>query len=643
MSRTIGSLLIKLGMDPKEADMAIRKFEKNLRESGKRMESIGRTMSIGFTAPFILGMRQAIKAYDEEAKVVKTLEVALGRTSTALLAQAAAIQKTTVYADDAVIKVQAYAAALGHSEAQVGKMTTAAVGLAAGLGIGLDQAMSMLHKSTLGASKGLGQLVPGVKELTKEQLKSGAAIDMVTAKFSGYAEAMGNTGLGAMQKFQNQFGDLMEQFGEAALPALNKIIEKFSKLVEWFKELSPATKEWVVNIGALVAIAGPIIYVTGKVILLTKEFLALGAAIRAAAAANGAGIGGAAAGIGGAAGTAVVGTGMASAYMTQNYHPLGANFGKNIGEMVMKYSGVGYPSSMINQNLGLIPGQQGPQNSGFLAPVSNPQNEPGGGVATQIYVAGQGIARALQHVTTMLTPNRGNPAAGIGSIAPNLNPATAGAMGGGALTPLAGVGGHGNAIAGMMGIMPNMEPILESQAQSVEALNEGYVMLGNTLAGVMTTMAASLAEGGNAFAAFGKAALLAAASVAKAALVESLASATKKGAAVAGAPGIIIGAIAGLAAISIVEGMIGKMKTPKLAQGGVSTGITTAIIGDNPSGKEMVLPFERNDEFAASIARKMGGGGGNLSMTVHGDKLLVFLSKRQDEARRRSSGNTINF
>ena len=118
-------------------------------------------MSIGFTAPFILGMRQAIKAYDEEAKVVKTLEVALGRTSTALLAQAAAIQKTTVYADDAVIKVQAYAAALGHSEAQVGKMTTAAVGLAAGLGIGLDQAMSMLHKSTLGASKGLGQLVPG--------------------------------------------------------------------------------------------------------------------------------------------------------------------------------------------------------------------------------------------------------------------------------------------------------------------------------------------------------------------------------------------------------------------------------------------------------------------------------------------------
>ncbi len=340
MSRTIGSLLIKLGMDPKEADMAIRKFEKNLRESGKRMESIGRTMSIGFTAPFILGMRQAIKAYDEEAKVVKTLEVALGRTSTALLAQAAAIQKTTVYADDAVIKVQAYAAALGHSEAQVGKMTTAAVGLAAGLGIGLDQAMSMLHKSTLGASKGLGQLVPGVKELTKEQLKSGAAIDMVTAKFSGYAEAMAKTGTGPLEQFKNRFGDLMEQFGKAALPLLNKIIEKFDKLTAWFEKLSPATKEMVVEFGAFLALAGPVMMFTGKIISLTQSVIALSTALKGMAMAAG--------GV-----AAVVGaTGMASAYMTQNYHPLGANFGKNIGEMVMKYSGVGYPSSMINQNLG---------------------------------------------------------------------------------------------------------------------------------------------------------------------------------------------------------------------------------------------------------------------------------------------------
>lgn len=34
-------------------------------------------------------------------------------------------------------------------------MTTAAVGLAAGLGIGLEEAMQMLHKTTLGVAGGL--------------------------------------------------------------------------------------------------------------------------------------------------------------------------------------------------------------------------------------------------------------------------------------------------------------------------------------------------------------------------------------------------------------------------------------------------------------------------------------------------------
>jgi hypothetical protein len=265
----------------------------------------------------------------------------------------------------------------------------------------------------------------------------------------------------------------------------------------------------------------------------------------------------------------------------------------------------------------------------------------GSGVTGQIYVAGQGIARALQHVTTMLTPNRGG--GGIGSIAPNTNPAIAGAMGGGALTPLAGVGGHGEAIAGMMGIMPDMTANMDGQLASVEALNEGYMMLGSSIASVMTGMASSMEEGTNAFAAFGKAALMAAAQVAKAALVESLASATKKGAAVAGAPGIIIGATLGLAAISIVEGMIGKMKMPKLAQGGATAGPAIAMIGDNPSGKEMVMPWEKTGDFAARIASQMGGGGGALELRIKGDDLIYAVSRAQNRGQRRGSSNVITF
>ena len=110
-SRTIGSLLVRLGMDAKDADKSIKAFEKNLRDAGRRMESIGRSMSIGFTAPFLLGIGKAIQSYSEEAKAVRGLQIALGGTSKALLDQAAALQKVTTFADDEIIAQQAWAAA----------------------------------------------------------------------------------------------------------------------------------------------------------------------------------------------------------------------------------------------------------------------------------------------------------------------------------------------------------------------------------------------------------------------------------------------------------------------------------------------------------------------------------------------------
>jgi hypothetical protein len=44
-------------------------------------------------------------------------------------------------------------------------------------------------------------------------------------------------------------------------------------------------------------------------------------------------------------------------------------------------------------------------------------------------------------------------------------------------------------------------------------------------------------------------------------------------------------------------GGIGADNTPRLGRGGLATSPTTAIIGDNPSGKEAVIPFERMGEF----------------------------------------------
>lgn len=50
------------------------------------------------------------------------------------------------------------------------------------------------------------------------------------------------------------------------------------------------------------------------------------------------------------------------------------------------------------------------------------------------------------------------------------------------------------------------------------------------------------------------------------------------------------------------------------AEGGMVTGLTTAILGDNPSGKEAVIPFEKMGSFLSQY----GNGGGNMRVEVVG-------------------------
>jgi len=661
--KTIGSLMVRLGLDAKDVDKGLKAFERNLKTTAKNMESIGTKMSIGFTAPFLLAMRQSIKAYQEEAQAVKKLEVALGGTSTALLKQAAAIQKTTIYADDAVIGVQAWAAALGHGEEEIGKMTTAAVGLAAGLGIGLDQAMSMLHKTTLGVAGGLGKTVPGIKDMTKEQLKAGAAIDLVTQKFSGYAEEMGN--LDPLTKFQNRFGDLMEQFGEQALPLLNKIIEKFEKLTDWFSKLSPETKKMVVEVGAFVALAGPALILAGnitklavslKLLEVNLKSLGTGAVKGGLAVLASMGIGEGLQSIQGVQGDedyqarlAAMRKGSAKIYSGQgsasdkNAHMLGGismamgqlftgNFGK-AKEILDITSGRDQLGGRASRGGGL---------SGYLGKIEGKDDiiiDP----TPKAEKVVQDLVKASEWIKS---GNFSGPRGTEGLLDAFANVGagfTKGAIEDGPDgVSMAGFGSGASAFRVPEGF--GGEGMVSEHGEQVKMLNEGYLELGNTIASVMSSVAESLLEGGNAWAAFGKAALLAGAQTVKAMLAASLAKAIANEAGKTGVAGIIIGATLGMAAIGVVEGMIGKMKVPKLAMGGgAGNGPMLAMLGDNPSGKEMALPWERTNEFAGKIASQMGGGGGAMQLVVRGDDLLYATSRAQYKGQRRGSSNLIIF
>jgi tape measure domain-containing protein len=69
----------------------------------------------------------------------------------------------------------------------------------------------------------------------------------------------------------------------------------------------------------------------------------------------------------------------------------------------------------------------------------------------------------------------------------------------------------------------------------------------------------------------------------------------------------------------------------RLARGGVTSNPIFTILGDNPSGKEMALPFERNQEFASDIAKFLGGNSTEspqqLVATVTGKQIDMVLTR----------------
>ena len=126
--------------------------------------------------------------------------------------------------------------------------------------------------------------------------------------------------------------------------------------------------------------------------------------------------------------------------------------------------------------------------------------------------------------------------------------------------------------------------------------------------------------------AVGKAALQAATDFLRAKIVEGVASVVADSLKKFGLAGLVIAAGAGAAAGALFQGIINKISAPKLAQGGFVTSQTLAVIGDNPSGKEAVIPFERMGEFLNMFQPQ----GGYIAETrISGEDLLILVNRAE--------------
>ena len=169
----------------------------------------------------------ATKAAADEEKQVATLNAVLKSRSMLTDENTAAMAKQEARLAGLAISDDAYRASLSKATAFTSKFSDAlkiqdaAVQLAAGAGISLEQATAAVGKAYAGTGRGLKAYgIETTKTIgkTKKTLKGQAAVNLVLDKYKGAAEAAANTTSGKFAKAQVAANNLIEKFGANFLP-----------------------------------------------------------------------------------------------------------------------------------------------------------------------------------------------------------------------------------------------------------------------------------------------------------------------------------------------------------------------------------------------------------------------------------------
>jgi len=311
----IARLAVSLSMETaafeKGASIAEKRFaqaEKRFQKIGKNLQSVGTKLSISVTAPLVALGKTSFDAAVESAEAVAQVRAALesmgpvaGRTAEQLEEMAAALQHTSTYDDDEILrKVTANLLTFGKISGEVfDRAQQAAVNLSARLGQDLQSSAVMLGKALNDPVKGvtaLQRVGVALTEQQKEQIKTMAEagdvagaqaiiLEELEKQYGGAAQAArdaapGSDTIDAWREFQ-------ETIGAIILEVLPTITDILTKVLNTFNELSPEMKKVVVVGGALAAALGPVLALFGSMVTVGAPLLSFLVAVAPAVAALG--------------------------------------------------------------------------------------------------------------------------------------------------------------------------------------------------------------------------------------------------------------------------------------------------------------------------------------------------------------------
>ena len=254
----VKDLLIKVGViGAKKAEKQVKGVDSAL----DRLGSVALKVSGAFFAAkgLIAGFNGIVEASARQEQAEKALQVALGRTSTALLNQASALQQVTTAGDEAIIEQQAFLASLKFTEDQIKTIIPVALDLSAATGISLESAVRNTSKTFSGLAGELGELVPQLRELTQEEMKSGEAVRVLGELFEGQASKQADTLAGKLEQMNNTIGDTAETLGDVFAPAIIASVQFIGDFAKGLDSTIAKTGDFIMNLFGMERASKPVI------------------------------------------------------------------------------------------------------------------------------------------------------------------------------------------------------------------------------------------------------------------------------------------------------------------------------------------------------------------------------------------------
>lgn len=256
-----------------------------------RQAGVAGTAMLGAAGSVAFAMRGWVKSAQEAEQAQMRLESSVrgsyGASSNAIKAfeaQAKAIQKVTVAADEDVMGIQAMLVQFGLTQRQVLTLTPLVVDISRKWGIDYVSAAKAVSKAADGKATALKKLGINVDETKAKTDPYIATVEALRRAAGGFAQQEGKTFAGQTAILSNQLDELKESLGRGVLDVLNKTLPAVNAAASGFTSLDAATGGVV---GSTTAIATGFLAAAGAAALTVKAVIGLKTAYQEAAAAEG--------------------------------------------------------------------------------------------------------------------------------------------------------------------------------------------------------------------------------------------------------------------------------------------------------------------------------------------------------------------